>query len=65
MNLKEIKSVLNQDAIPQEMREEVLEKVSVLIKDYDVEVIPDMKKIRIDIYNEKGEKEDTFIYRFL
>ena len=65
MNLKEVKALLSQKAIPIETQRKAYKKVLELIRDEkEVEVVASTRNIMIDVYNELGEKIDSFTYKF-
>ena len=64
MNLKEIKAILNQKGIPQNIQNEVYTKASNFLKEeMDVDVVVSVRTVRVDVYGQDGVKEDTFIYK--
>ena len=65
MNIQDVKALLSQKAIPIETQKKAYKKVLELIRDEkEVEVIASTRNIMIDVYNEHGEKIDTFTYTF-
>ena len=64
MTSTEIKALLNQRAIPKSLQDSVLRKSNSLLEgELDVEVVVSTKVITIDVYDQSGQKEDSFNYR--
>ena len=65
MNLSEIKVLLSQDGVTEEIKAEVLHKATLALCDeLAVEVIVEKNTVTIDIYNEVGVLEDRVVYRY-
>lgn len=65
MNLSEIKVLLSQDGVTEEIKAEVLHKATLALYDeLAVEVIVEKNMVTIDIYNEVGVLEDRGVYRY-
>ena len=65
MNLSEIKVLLSQGGVTEEIKAEVLHKATLALCDeLAVEVIVEKNTVTIDIYNEVGVLEDRVVYRY-
>lgn len=64
MNYKDIKAVLHQKAIPQELESEVLVVCKeCMTDDKEVEVIVSTKTITVDVYDSDGLLTDKFKFK--
>lgn len=64
MNYKDIKAVLHQKAIPQELESEVLVVCkNCMTDDKEVEVIVSTKTITVDVYDSDGLLIDKFKFK--